>query len=175
MLMPGSAFASASTGLTAYRGVICKVRTTALQAPLDACGVMETMNDSHVKQLLPRCVAGDDVLERFRTLCLDSKVRKTCAHSVVPMLASSVLGSSPPTQQRMPSKCHRTAGWTARAGAKQPAVSIVTRPGAEPDGGGGAGAAAVHQRAAVQDPAHAREAGTVSPGAHQATDAHGTY
>ncbi len=36
---------------------------------------METMNDSHVKQLLPRCVAGDEVLERFRTLCLDSKAR----------------------------------------------------------------------------------------------------
>ena len=51
-----------------------------LQAPLDACGVMETMNDSHVKQLLPRCVAGDEVLERFRTLCLDSKVlTPTCS------------------------------------------------------------------------------------------------
>ena len=43
---------------------------------------METMNDSHVKQLLPRCVAGDDVLERFRTLCLDSKARAPCVHFV---------------------------------------------------------------------------------------------
>ena len=49
----------------------------AVQAPLDACGVMETMNDSHVKQLLPRCAAGDEVLERFRQLCLDSKVLVT--------------------------------------------------------------------------------------------------
>ena len=50
--------------------------TAAAQAPLDACGVMETMNDSHLKQLLPRCAAGDEVLERFRQLCLDSKVPK---------------------------------------------------------------------------------------------------
>ncbi len=56
-------------------GPLLTRRKCAAQAPLDACGVMETMNDSHVKQLLPRCVAGDEVLERFRTLCLDSKAR----------------------------------------------------------------------------------------------------
>ena len=44
-------------------------------APMDACGIMEVMNESHVTQLLPRCVEGDAVLERFRQHCLDSKVR----------------------------------------------------------------------------------------------------
>ena len=44
-------------------------------APLDACGIMEVMNESHVSQLLPRCTEGDAVLERFRQHCLDCKVR----------------------------------------------------------------------------------------------------
>ena len=44
-------------------------------APLDACGVLEVMNESHVSQLLPRCLQGDVVLERFRQHCLDSKVQ----------------------------------------------------------------------------------------------------
>jgi hypothetical protein len=57
-------------------GDLVSSHEVAAQAPLDACGVMETMNDSHVKQLLPRCAAGDEVLERFRQLCLDSKVRR---------------------------------------------------------------------------------------------------
>ena len=44
-------------------------------ASLDACGILEVMNESHVSQLLPRCIQGDDVLERFRQHCLDSKVQ----------------------------------------------------------------------------------------------------
>ena len=45
-------------------------------APMDACGIMEVMNESHVTQLLPRCTEGDAVLERFRQHCLNCKVSR---------------------------------------------------------------------------------------------------
>ena len=52
-------------------------------APLDACGIMEVMNESHVSQLLPRCAEGDAVLERFRQHCLDCKVRQLPIRGIV--------------------------------------------------------------------------------------------
>ena len=42
--------------------------------PLDAAGVMDTMHESHVQELLPRLAAGDAVLARFADHCLECKV-----------------------------------------------------------------------------------------------------
>lgn len=42
--------------------------------PLDAAGVMDAMNASHVHQLLPRLLEGDAVLTVFTEHCLDCKV-----------------------------------------------------------------------------------------------------
>lgn len=44
-----------------------------IRRPLDAAGVMDTMHESHIGQLLPRLEAGDAVLARFAEHCLDCK------------------------------------------------------------------------------------------------------
>jgi len=45
--------------------------------PLDAAGVMDAMNASHVHQLLPRLLEGDAVLTVFTEHCLDCKNQMT--------------------------------------------------------------------------------------------------
>ncbi len=54
--------------------------------PLDAAGVMDTMHESHVAQLLPRLEQGAAVLARFAAHCLDCKV---CPAVVLRMLCTS--------------------------------------------------------------------------------------
>ena len=42
--------------------------------PLDSCQLMETMNESHEAELLPKCEQCCMLFERFYARCVDDKV-----------------------------------------------------------------------------------------------------
>ena len=56
-------------------------------SPLDHCQLMESMNDNHITQLLPRLKACDEGVAAFCQRCMDSKV---LSHYPAPMSTGSL-------------------------------------------------------------------------------------